>query len=353
MSSCTKEKNLVTFLIDGTSGKYVFDIETGIFYGIKGNPIKTCPHRSTICNLLQSKQKAEMSNLAFALHDIFYRYHQTADYIRRADYFKAADKLDAIGMPLLYLSRNEYIDLAKYIKELSAWKKTHNIEEFHYRSFREWCAYEQARKLLGSAAEQLTPEMYSEILRRRPQVTAEELHLFAYYLGRGKYWEYHCGDITNLLHYLEICQTMEKTPQKVNNFMREFYETKEVYKLRKAEYDNKRIQENYAKHSKAWQFEYGDYTIVLPTCGQDLITEGERMHHCVGGYVDRVVRNDTYIVFVRKKDSLDKCYITCQVHTDGRIGQYFLAYDRYISDTEDKDFYYAFERHLREVWEMG
>jgi hypothetical protein len=74
------------------------------------------------------------------------------------------------------------------------------------------------------------------------------------------------------------------------------------------------------------------------------------MHHCVGSYVNRVLNGDTYICFVRHKDTPDECYITCQVNTDGTIGQYFLAYDRYISTDRDKAFYNAFQAHLKSVW---
>lgn len=144
---------------------------------------------------------------------------------------------------------------------------------------------------------------------------------------------------------------MERAPQKVNNFMREYCETKKTYDLRKAEYDNKQIAINYAKHSKAWEFAYGDYIIVIPTSGQDIIDEGAKMHHCVGSYVGDVVRNYTYICFVRRKDTPNIPYITCQVYTSGEIGQYFLAYDRYISDEKDKAFKAAFANHLRQVWE--
>jgi hypothetical protein len=292
-------------------------------------------------------------NLSYALAEIFSRYAQTTEYTTKTGFFVATDKIDAVGMPLLYLSRRDYLELGNNIKELSAWKKNNNIEDFHYRTFKEWCAFEKARKMLGSAVELLTPEMYSELLRCRPNITTQEMQVAAYYLGRGKLWQYHRGDISKLNQYFEMCSLMEKTPEKSNNFMREYCETKEIYELRKAEYDNKRLVENYTKHSKAWEFEYGEYIIVVPSCARDIVDEGENMHHCVGGYVNRVVENNTYIVFVRRKDNPDKCYITCQVHTDGRIGQYFLAYDRYISEQADKDFYYAFSDHLAKTWNLG
>ena len=118
----------------------------------------------------------------------------------------------------------------------------------------------------------------------------------------------------------------------------------------KKEFDNKRMQMNYQAHAKAWEFEYGDFTIALPTCGQDIVDEGQNMHHCVGRYVDRVVNGDTYICFVRRKDTPDKCHLTCQVDMNGNIGQYYLAYDNTISSSEDVAFKAAFQNHLREVW---
>ena len=192
--------------------------------------------------------------------------------------------------------------------------------------------------------------MYVAIKRGLNNITPDELSVCAYYLGRGKYWEYHDGSITKLVNYIEYCRLMGKEPVKTNNFMREYCETKKGYELRKTEFDNKKMAMNYAKYAKAWEFEYGNYAVSIPTCGQDIVTEGERMHHCVGSYVNRVIENTTYICFIRHKDTPDTPYITCQVHTNGEIGQYFLAYDHYISSDEDVAFKEAFARHLREVW---
>jgi hypothetical protein len=143
---------------------------------------------------------------------------------------------------------------------------------------------------------------------------------------------------------------MEIAPNKVNNFMREYCETKKTYELRKAEFDNKKLVANYARHAKAWEFSYGDFIVSIPSRGQDIVTEGEQMHHCVGRYVDRVVEGSDYICFIRHKDAPNAPYITCEVYPNGEIGQYFLAYDRHISSNEDKDFKVAFQCHLRGVW---
>ena len=350
MSTYTKEKNLIVITLDNSNGSYRLDINTGIFYGIKGSPVKTCPRRSEIRSLFPYYRNAGGNNLAYIIHRMIADYANTSAYTRYVTAMQGADKVDALGFPLLSLREEQYVYLGENMKALSLWAKDNDKAEFAYRDFFRWCEYEKAKKNLGVVADLLTPDMYYTITHARPDLTTEEIGVCAYYLGRGKYWEYHNGSVNSLITYIEQCRMLEKAPQKVNNFMREYCETKQEYELRKTEFDNKKMALNYAKYGKAWEFEYGDFKIVIPTTAQDIVTEGNRMHHCVGSYVGRVLNGDTYICFVRHKDTPDECYITCQVHTDGTIGQYFLAYDRYISTDRDKEFYKAFQEHLKAVW---
>lgn len=348
MSTYRKERNLIIISLDNTTGDYHLDINTGVFYGIKGNPVKTCPRRSEIRSLFPYYRSDNGNNLGYVVRKMIGNYANTSAYTRFVEVMQSADKVDAIGVGLLCLREEQYVYLGNHIKALSAYVKEHDT--FVYRDFKAWCEFEEAKKKLGSLADLLTADMYSAIMRERADLSIEEIGVCAYYLGRGKYWEYHDGSVRNLIHYIEMCRLMEQEPQKVNNFMREYCETKKTYELRKTEFDNKKMALNYSKHSKAWEFEYGNYKIIIPTTAQDIVTEGQRMHHCVGSYVNRVLSGDTYICFVRHKDTPDECYITCQVCTDGTIGQYFLAYDHYISSERDKAFKSAFEEYLAEVW---
>lgn len=347
MSTYRKEKNLIYITLDGKSGSYKLDINTGVFYGIKGNPIKSCPC-STIRGLFPYQRRQNCTNLEYMLYSMFSHTSNTAYYVETAKSLQSADKLDALKIPCLFAYNEDYIYLGDNIKALSAYIKDNGTNNLSARTFRYWLEFEKVKKELGSVADLLTPEMYHTI--KGWNLSEKEFEACAYYLGRGKYWEYHNGSTNSLWNYITYCRYMQKEPQKVNNFMREFCETKKEYELRKAEYDNRKMAENYAKHSKAWEFSYGNHTIVIPKTAQDIIDEGANMHHCVGGYVNCVLDNTTYIVFVRHKDTPDNCYITCQVHTNGNIGQYFLAYDRYINSDEDRAFYDAFQKHLKEVW---
>ena len=350
MSTYRKEKNLIYFTIDGYNKDFTLDINTGVFYGISGRPLKNCPCNRKITDMLPRYQAEETSLDSI----LYYAFRCERECARIANYAKAmrtADKIDALKLiSVLRLDREslEYIDdNFKYF--LTYMKNRDNNANFSFYNFQNWAEYEKIKNSLGDYATQFTPEMYSNLLSYLENPTLKEIQVCAYYCTRGKYWNYH-GSMYPLAEYFKWCRMLNIEPQKVNNFMREYCETKEYYQLRKTEFDNKTIQQNYAKQAKAWEFEYGNYTIIIPTCGQDLVTEGQRMHHCVGSYVDNIIGNTCYICFVRNKETPDECYITCQVHTNGWIGQYYLSYDRLIYTEEDIAFKEAFQKHLRSVW---
>lgn len=351
MAHYTKERNIILIALDG-NGAYKLDINTGVFYGKKGSPIKTIPNKTAIAKIFDA-YRTEASNLEYTLRTAFdYCSCQATSLVAYAELLQLADKLDALGVQNIRLEKRQVENIDKYIKMLRPYlESTEGV--YRYRDFISYAEFELAKKKLGNLGELLTSDMYHAILHDRNEVSIEELDWYVYYLVRGKYWKYHNGDLSRLRNYRDMCVMLEKKPEKVNNFMREYIETLELYELRKQEFDDKKLALNYAKHSKAWEFEYGDFTIVIPTTTQDIVTEGQRMHHCVGSYVNRVLENDTYICFVRKKDTPNDCYITCQVYTDGSIGQYFLAYDNYIREPADREFYTAFAKHLSKVWSEG
>lgn len=65
-----------------------------------------------------------------------------------------------------------------------------------------------------------------------------------------------------------------------------------------------------------WETEDG-YKFIVPETPADLIAEGRKMHHCVGGYIDYVVRGRCKIMFLRKDDMP---YMTIEVK-DNQVWQ--------------------------------
>lgn len=354
MITITKDKNIFKIEVSGTNGFYALDVNNGSFLGKKGAPLKVYP--MAMSDLANAFHRLN-TTLGIVIHNILYykTYNRSTAYLSYDDSLaamKVADKIDSLNIFLNYsidqlnIVERNYKYFIKYVKECGG---TLNLQQKN--NFFTWLSLEKQKSQLGKVADSITPEMFNAMTNSgRLEFTSEEWEVIAYYLIRGKYWEYHNHSCNTLRHYLEFCRLINKKPEKQNNFMREYIETQKEYELRKREFDNAKLVANYKAKEKAFTFTFGKYSIVVPTSMEDIIEEGRNMHHCVGGYADSVVAGDTFIVFVRETNTPKECYITAQVHTDGRLGQYYLAYDKYISSAEDTAFYNAFAKHLRENW---
>ena len=352
MSNYTKERNIITINLDGVNGNYRLDLTTGNLYGLRGSEVKTYNKRTAFVDLF--RPNCETSSLAKVLLSMFENCAgKTANFQRYLSAIRGAERMDAINAPTIRFHHMDYYSfIDENFEDFTAFlKEREGNEAFSFSDFKSYRNYRKATKNLGNLAQVFTQDMVNRVIDKfGDNLTTKQWDFFAYYLVRGKYYEYHRGNLEYLEEYLEWCRLMNKEPQKVNNFMREYIETKREYEQKKTEYNNIRLRENYAKHAKAFEFTFGEFSVVVPTCGQDIIDEGQNMHHCVGSYVNSVIKNDTYIVFIRKTDTPTECYLTCQVHTDGDIGQYYLAYDKRISEKADKLFYSAFQAHLKAHW---
>ena len=60
--------------------------------------------------------------------------------------------------------------------------------------------------------------------------------------------------------------------------------------------------------------------LVVPRNGDEIKAEGETLHHCVGGYVERVAKGETSIFFVRKTEAPEKPYFTME-YRENRVTQ--------------------------------
>ena len=62
-------------------------------------------------------------------------------------------------------------------------------------------------------------------------------------------------------------------------------------------------------------------TIVSPMIPNDLINEGLHMNHCVGTYVERYASGMSKIFFVRKKDDVERSYVTIELNKYNKLVQ--------------------------------
>lgn len=86
------------------------------------------------------------------------------------------------------------------------------------------------------------------------------------------------------------------------------------------------------------KYEYADgrYAIVVPEKIEGIIYEGRALGHCLDKsdiYFDRIQRRESFIVFLRKAEDVDKPYYTLEIEPDGTTRQ-----KRTVGDRQDKDF---------------
>lgn len=60
-------------------------------------------------------------------------------------------------------------------------------------------------------------------------------------------------------------------------------------------------------------FEKDGLKLICPSVPDDVIAEGHALHHCVGDYINRVVKKECIILFVRKCHEIDKPYYTIEI----------------------------------------
>lgn len=95
------------------------------------------------------------------------------------------------------------------------------------------------------------------------------------------------------------------------------------------------VEENYHAVKQIYAHAGEEYTIIVPERIEDIILEGEKLHHCVGSsdrYWDRVQRKESYILFLRRSAEPEKAYYTLEIEPDGTVRQKRTMYDRQEED---------------------
>lgn len=77
-------------------------------------------------------------------------------------------------------------------------------------------------------------------------------------------------------------------------------------------YDNP-IKKMYGELNKIYSWEWKGYRVIVPSGAMEIVHEGQRLHHCVGSYLDRVAKKETVILFLRKKENIESSYYTMEV----------------------------------------
>lgn len=344
-----KERNLVYLQSTTKTKPYVYDISTGNMIGITGKTLCTIPpcfrqenwtydNQNVFFHALQSK----LSNNTRISRDMTIA-------------LAVCEQIAALNNPYIaYTSMSNSFWLkvkdnwSTFCKAASRLTERTSVSSIYDNgSFVIWCETNGIE-----IDEHITEPMVKLVFKSYSTWSKEKIQRALYYLAKGVY-EYHYSSdaIGRIATYFDYCDKLGETPSK-GDFMRLYVEAKRRYELRKIEFDNKAIRDYQLAKASALNFEYDDFVVVIPTTSAEIITEGERQSNCVGRlYLPKVIDKERHIVFVRRKDDIDKNFITCEIYNDGSIGQYLLAHNYYVAcGTPEDEFKNAYTEHLKKYW---
>lgn len=124
--------------------------------------------------------------------------------------------------------------------------------------------------------------------------------------------------------YIKDCITLGiDLTDESNLFPRDLYQahqnTIKQVKVKGNEILNEKIRQRVQILNKKYYFENAGLLIRPVVSSDELITEGKKLHHCVGTYATKYAEGKTDILVIRKQNEPDKPFFTMEVHTDSII----------------------------------
>ena len=361
----TKEKNILSFFMedDTTKVPYTLDINTGIFYGKSGKPVKGAPPRFWFEVINHRYDNNVIYFLSEATH--------TADMttlVREAKYLSLLDRAQSIGYKInnyTFVGREILDEVDKNFKLFTKFFKEvyrQGSDESAFYSFHKWRTEKAFNDLLDSISdEHFTPVLRDFVTRYKDEFTQKELPYVIYFLSRGLYDFCQCeptsvryGGYNNegtllktLKDYFHLCKETHTEPQK-EDFYRSFINLRRTYMVNKTILDTQKLHDHYS--SRPWlSFENDDCFVMIPQTKDDFLNEANQQRNCVYSmYLPNVLKGTTNVVFIRKKDNPNKSYITCEINDNGTIRQY-LAFGNQSPEQDEiaAKFYRAYKNHLK------
>lgn len=91
-------------------------------------------------------------------------------------------------------------------------------------------------------------------------------------------------------------------------------------KLHRVEQFDQQVAAQQKRLKQLYQFKKDGLVVVPPHSAQEIVAEGQKLHHCVGGYAERMAKGQCVILFLRQEEHKSKPFYTVEVH-DNRILQ--------------------------------
>lgn len=369
--SVSKDRNMIYFTND--EGKaWSFDVNTGIFLSPKGNAVKSFPTGlGSFIDGHDTRNDIAVVRLMSFIRNAPYDYGVRDDqncymlrnptyYARLAPLFQTMDKMASLGCSPdrwnasasnLTFINNHFKAFAKWYKE----NQSNDIDEFvHHYGVEMYCR-EHHLDTEHLSADTISFIQYYLVRNNgiypAKWASSENLPYTMYFLSHGLVDFVGVNVASNLLTtFFDWCETTGIKPQK-SDFYRQYLDVKRTYIANKKQYDMAALANNYADKRNALLFEDDTFKVIIPTTTEEFQAEGDAQHNCVYSmYLERCIKNTTHVVFIRRKEALNKSYITCEVDKRGNIVQYLGQYNNWVSDPDAIAFKKRYMEWLANNW---
>lgn len=369
----SRERNLLHFLMEGQTNPYTLDVNTGVFFGMSGKPVKSCP-KGFGDWIYENRRENNVLFLLSNIRDYPHLYiagnyncakPKMNELEQFASLFSTADRLESIGYHMkngddvktqvLDFVQKHFKGFVRYLRE------NPNGSMAAYKLANEKAIW--AKEVGITEGGHFTQYMIDMLWRRRDQFTTEQIPLVVYYISRGLYdffsieeqsdrWGnngYECRMFEKLFEYFDLCEKLNVQPEK-EDFFRSFINLRRTYVTHKKVLDMEALKQNYAKRP-ALAYENDEFIVVIPQTRDDFLAEANAQQNCVYSYyLQKVIENRTYVVFVRRKSDPKKSFVTCEVSKNGNIQQYLGYGNAYVTDDAAKNFKKDYQAHLKNLW---
>ena len=371
-----KEKNFVKFYDDKSEKPYVLNLNTMDFIGKSGKALATFP--AGFLKYVGTWTNQPIPNYMTMLNYFSrgcWEYDNSDGTVTSKSvnklklltkYFGIVDRLDAIGYSVDDCEcRNptvlDFID-SNFKKFVKARKENEilTISDF----------YVNYNKMIFMTSlpndEHLTEQMKDAMYKYKDSFKAENINRIAYYLSHGLWLFFDCEIedegyngrfgynnkcterrtmFAKINEYFTLCENCKAEPEK--DFFKHYNTLKKIEKMNKKAVDANKLVEIANQYSWLDGFSADGYTVVFPKTRQDFVIEANNQNNCVYSYyLDKVLRGETIVVFIRKNDAIEKSYITCEINKNLNIVQYLRANNQNCQENADINFKITLSNYL-------
>ena len=126
--------------------------------------------------------------------------------------------------------------------------------------------------------------------------------------------------------YLQLCKKLDYSLSNTfnlfpRNLMIAHDAASTMFNKRKKQIYNRKIKDNFDSLYKKYNFSKFGMTIIPPKTSDEIVFEGQALHHCVASYVSKVAEDESIILFLRRTQNQNEPWYTIEIKNNNEITQ--------------------------------